>query len=91
MEEHYNPVPDLIDRAEKRADGVDQLKNIARLAFEWHRPVLTWVTDGRAKDPETGDDLWSAATVCKCGIGEFPCPYRQRLTAVFGFVEEHQP
>jgi hypothetical protein len=89
--EPYDPLPDLIDRAEKRPDGVSQLKDVARLALRWHRPVLTWVTDGVSKDPETGETLYKAATVCACGIGEFPCGYRQQITAVFGVVEEYQP
>jgi hypothetical protein len=91
MTEPYDPLPDLIDRAEKRPDGVSQLKDVARLALRWHRPVLTWVTDGISKDPETGEMLYKAATVCACGIGEFPCGYRQQLTIIFGVVEEYQP
>jgi hypothetical protein len=92
MNEPYDPLPDLIDRAEKRPDGVDQLKDVARLALHWHRPTMTWVTGGmNSTDPETGERLWSAATVCACGTGEFPCPQRQRLTAILGVVEEYQP
>ncbi|MFJ9799869.1 hypothetical protein [Streptomyces sp. NPDC101145] len=91
MTEPYDPLPDLIDRAERRPDGVAQLKDIARLALHWHRPVLTWATDGVSTDPETGEPLWRAATVCACGIGEFPCGWRRQLTAVFGVAEEYQP
>jgi hypothetical protein len=91
VSEPYDPLPDLIDRAEKRPNGVKQLKEVALLALHWHRPKLTWVTDCVSKDPETGEDLWSAATVCACGVGEFPCPQRQQLTAILGVVEEHQP
>ncbi|MGW0905061.1 hypothetical protein [Streptomyces sp. NPDC002853] len=89
MAEPYDPLPDLI--AEKRPNGVSQLKDVARLALRWHRPTLTWVTDGVRKDPETDDLLWRAATVCVCGTGEFPCPQRQQLTAILGVVEEYQP
>jgi hypothetical protein len=77
--EPYDPLPDLIARAEKRPDGVSQLKDVARLALHWHRPAMT------------GEDLWIAATVCACGVGEFPCPQRQQLTAILGVVEEYQP
>ncbi|GGV45527.1 hypothetical protein [Streptomyces spectabilis] len=91
MTEPYDPLSDLIARAEKRPDGVSQLKDVARLALSWHRPVLTWVTGGIRKDPVTGEDLWRAATVCACGIGEFPCGHRQQLTAILGVVEEYQP
>ncbi|MFE7780302.1 hypothetical protein [Streptomyces nigrescens] len=89
--EPYDPIPDLIERAERRRDGVDQLKEVARLAFHWHRPQLTWVTNGVDKDSETGELLYKAATVCACGIGEFPCPYRRFLTAAFGVEEAYQP
>jgi hypothetical protein len=89
--EPYDPLPDVIARADKRPDGIDQLKDVARLALDWHRPTLTWVTCGMQKDPETGDDLWRAATVCACGAGEFPCPQRRQLTAILGVVEEYRP
>lgn len=91
LPEPYDPLPDLIDRAEKRPDGIQQLQDAARLALHWHRPRLTWVTDGSGKDPATGEPLWKAATVCACGVGEFPCPWRQQLTAIFGVEEEWQP
>ncbi|WP_306317188.1 MULTISPECIES: hypothetical protein [unclassified Streptomyces] len=91
MTEPYDPLPELIERAEKRPDGVSQLKDVARLALSWHRPTLTWVTDGVSRDPETGEELWRAATVYACGVGEFPCGYRQQLTAILGVVEEYQP
>lgn len=91
MSDPYDPLPDLIERAEKRPDGVSQLKQIARLALDWHRPTMTWVTNGTRKDPETGEDLWAAATVCSCGIGEFPCGYRRKITAILGVEEAYQP
>jgi hypothetical protein len=91
MSEPYDPLPDLIERAEKRPDGVSQLKQIARLALDWHHPTMTWVTNGMSKDPETGEDLWAAATVCSCGIGEFPCGYRRQITAILGVEEAYQP
>ena len=92
MDEPYDPLPDLIARAEHRPDGIAQLKAVAELALSWHAPRLTWVTGGiNSKDPETGEPLWSAATVCACGVGEFPCGYRQQLTAILGVVEEWQP
>jgi hypothetical protein len=88
MTEPYNPLPDLIDRAEKRPDGVSQLKDVARLALHWHRPELGWATDNVTKDPETGELLWKATTGCACGSGEFPCRARRQITAIFGVVEE---
>lgn len=88
--EPYDPMPDIIQRAEHRSNGIDQLKDAARLALAWHGPQLTWVTDGQ-KDPESGEPLWKVATVCACGVGEFPCPYRQHLTAIFGVTEEYRP
>lgn len=88
--EPYDPIPDLIDRAEHRNDGICQLKEIARIAFEWHRPVLGWATDGVTRDPETGELLYTASTGCACGSGEFPCRERRQLTAVLGVVEEEQ-
>lgn len=88
--ERFDPLPDLITRADKRPDGITQLQDAARLALHWHRPVLTWATNGTAKDPETGEPLWRAATVCACGVGEFPCPQRRRLTGIFGVDEEVQ-
>lgn len=91
LPEPYDPLPDVIERAAVRPDGIRQLQDVARLALHWHRPTMTWVTDGRRKDPETGEPLWRAATVCACGTGEFPCPQRQQLTATFGIVEEYQP
>jgi hypothetical protein len=90
MPEPYDPLPDLIARAEHRPDGVQQLKDIAALALEWHAPRLTWVTDSVAKDPETGELLWSAATVCACGVSTFPCPQRQRITQILGVEEAWQ-
>lgn len=91
LTEPYDPLPDLINRAEKRPNGVPQLKEVARLALHWHRPAMTWATNGMRKDPETGEDLWFAATVCACGVGEFPCPQRQQLTALLGVREGYRP
>lgn len=90
IREPYDPIPDIIGRAEKRPAGLDELKDIARIAFGWHQPKLTWCTDGVSKDPATGEDLWKVATVCTCGYGEFPCTDRRRLTAVFGVEEEQR-
>jgi hypothetical protein len=90
IREPYDPIPDLIDRAEHRAGGVDQLKEIARIAFEWHRPVLGWSTDGVTRDSGTGDLLYAASTGCACQSGEFPCRARRCLTAVLGLVEDEQ-
>ncbi|MFJ8016259.1 hypothetical protein [Streptomyces sp. NPDC096339] len=88
MTEPYDPLPDLIERAEKRPDGVDQLKAVARLALRWHRPKLDWCTDGVAKDTATGELLWKVYTGCACGSGQFPCSERRQITAIFGVVEE---
>ncbi|RPK56261.1 hypothetical protein EES43_24775 [Streptomyces sp. ADI96-02] len=90
MNEAYDPLPDLIDRAEKRHDGISQLKEVARLALHWHRPELGWATDNVTKDPETGKLLWKATTGCACGSGEFPCRWRRQITAVFGVSEEYR-
>jgi hypothetical protein len=91
IREPYDPMPDVIDRAEHRPHGIAELKAAAHLALAWHAPQMTWVTGGlNSKDPETGEPLWSAATVCACGTGEFPCPQRRRLTAVFGVTEDQQ-
>ncbi|WP_329474209.1 hypothetical protein OIE75_41215 (plasmid) [Streptomyces sp. NBC_01723] len=88
IREPYDPLPDLIERAEHRTNGIAQLKEVAHLALSWHAPSLTWVTGGlNSKDPETGEPLWSAATICSCGVGEFPCPQRRWLTAIFGIEE----
>lgn len=88
--EPYDPFPDLINGAEHRPDGINQLKNVAELAFWWHRPQLTWVTDGVTKDPDTGEPLYAAASVCACGKGEVPCPDRQLLTNLFDIEETQQ-
>jgi hypothetical protein len=85
--ESYDPLPDLIERAERRPDGIQQLKQVAALALDWHAPRLTWVTDMVSKDPATGERLWSAATVCACGAGEFPCEKRREIARVLGAEE----
>lgn len=90
IREPYDPIPDLIQRAEHRHGGVDQLKEIARIAFEWHRPVLGWATDGVTRDPESGDLLYTASTGCACRSGEFPCRARRQLTSVLGIEEVEQ-
>ncbi|MGW7398102.1 hypothetical protein ACWGH7_16575 [Streptomyces cyaneofuscatus] len=91
ISEPYDPMPDIIDRAEHRPHGLTELKDAARLALAWHAPRLTWVTGGlNSTDPKTGEPLWSAATVCACGTGEFPCPQRRQLTAIFGISEEER-
>lgn len=90
MTEPYDPLPDLIARAEKRPDGVSQLKDVALLALHWHRPELGWATDGVTKDPETGELLWKATTGCACGSGEFPCRWRRQITGIFNVVEEYR-
>jgi hypothetical protein len=90
ISEPYDPVPDLIARAEHRTGGVDQLKEIALIAFEWHRPVLGWATDGVTRDTESGELLYTASTGCACRSGEFPCRARRQLTAVLGVEEEGQ-
>ena len=91
VREPYDPMPDIIARAEHRPNGIAELKEVANLALSWHAPRLTWVTGGiHSTDPATGEPLWSAATVCACGTGEFPCPQRRWLTAVFGVEEEQQ-
>lgn len=90
MTQPYDPLPDVIDRAEKRPDGISQLKDVARLALHWHRPELGWATDNVTKDPETGELLWKATTGCACGSGEFPCRWRRQITAIFGIAEEYR-
>ncbi|MET9053340.1 hypothetical protein ABZW50_19560 [Streptomyces bacillaris] len=90
IREPFDPIPDLIQRAEHRRDGIDQLKEIARIAFEWHRPVLGWATDGVTRDPATGELLYRASTGCACRSGEFPCRARRQLTAVLGVDEEDE-
>ena len=90
IHEPYDPIPDLIERAERRTGGMHQLKEIARMAFDWHRPVLGWATDGVTRDSESGELLYAASTGCACGSGEFPCRWRRQLTAVFGVQEEEQ-
>lgn len=87
--EEYDPLPDLIDRAEKRPDGMDQLKDVARLVLHWHRPEVGWATDGVTKDPKTGELMYTLSTGCACGSGEFPCRARRQITAIFG-VEERE-
>ncbi|MEU1908456.1 hypothetical protein [Streptomyces hygroscopicus] len=88
INEPYDPIPDIIDRAERRPDGIAELKQIARMAFQWHQPEMGWFTDG-TKDPKTGEERWHVDTKCSCGSGNFPCRQRKTLTAVFG-VEEVQ-
>jgi hypothetical protein len=90
VEESYDPLPDLIDRAEKRPDGVSQLKEVARLALHWHRAELGWATDGVTKDPATGELMYTLFTGCACGSGEFPCRARRQITAIFGVLEEER-
>jgi hypothetical protein len=90
LTEPYDPIPDIIDRAERRPDGLAGLKAVARFAFGQHQPTLTWVTDGVSKDPATGELLWKAATACSCGTGCFPCAERTQLTAIFGLTEEER-
>lgn len=90
IDEPYDPLPDLIARAEQRPGGVQQLKDIAALALEWHAPRLTLVTDCVAKDPDTGELLWSASTCCACGSGEFPCAKRRQITRILGVEEAHR-
>jgi hypothetical protein len=85
--EPYDPLPDLINRAEKRPDGVTQLKEVARLALHWHRPEVGWSTDGVTKDPKSGELMYKLSTGCACGSGAFPCRWRRQITAIFG-VEE---
>ena len=89
-DEPYDPIPDLIARAGHRPDGVRQLQDVALLALSWHAPRLTWVTDMVSKDPQTGELLWSAATVCACGSGAFPCQKRRELTRILGVEEAHR-
>jgi hypothetical protein len=89
-DEPYDPLPDLIARAEHRPDGVRQLKDVALLALEWHAPRLTWVTDMVTKDPETGELLWCASTHCACGSGEFPCQKRRQITKILGVEEAYR-
>lgn len=48
------------------------------------------MTDCVAEDPETGELLWSAATVCTCGEGTFPCRKRQQITQILGVEEAWQ-
>lgn len=90
MDEPYDPLPDLIDRAEKRPDGVSQLKEVARLALYWHRPELGWATDGVTKDSATGELMYTLSTGCACGSGEFPCQARRQITAIFGVLEKER-
>ncbi|WP_392750526.1 hypothetical protein [Streptomyces sp. LN590] len=88
--EEYDPLPDLIDRADKRPDGIAQLRDVARLALHWHRPVLGWATNGVDKDPETRELMYTVGTYCACGSGEFPCRERRQITAIFGVEEKER-
>ncbi|MDK1473586.1 hypothetical protein QNO07_09160 [Streptomyces sp. 549] len=90
LTEPYDPLPDLIDRAERRRDGITQLKDVARLALHWHRSEVGWATDGVTKDPESGELMYRLATGCACGSGEFPCRWRRQITAIFGIEEEER-
>jgi hypothetical protein len=86
VSEPYDPLPDLIARAEHRPDGLQQLKDIAALALGWHAPTLAWVTDMVVRDPASGELLYSAATVCACGW-EFPCRKRRQILQILGVQE----
>jgi hypothetical protein len=85
--EPYDPLPDLIERAEHRSDGIAQLKQIATLALGWHAPRMTLVTDAVSKDPETGELLWAPSMACACGAGEFPCRERREIAEILGAAE----
>jgi len=86
-DEPYDPLPDVIARAEHRPGGIQQLKDIATLALSWHAARLTWVTDMVTKDPATGELLWSVSTGCMCGAGEFPCQKRREIARILGVTE----
>jgi hypothetical protein len=85
--EPYDPLPDLIERAEHRTDGIGQLKQIAALALDWHAPRMTLVTDAVSKDPATGELLWAPSMACACGAGEYPCDKRRQIAAILGAAE----
>lgn len=83
----YDLLTEVIDRAGHAPDGIQALKDIALLVLGWHGPRLAWVTDQVTRDPETGELLWSAAIVCACGAGEYPCLKRRQIARILG-VEE---